>query len=226
MSPARLPSGPGRWNEMTSVGRSCLLYSRLSRRIRIGPTKVTDTMARRRSAASTVRTIRRTRVGESLLRPLTRTSGGRSATLLVAAKVSRDPTRTTGILDAGMVHTGEQPGELLAHAVQLPQRERRLPELAGGDLLPDQEIHCFPHPFRSRLIQYPHRGLGAVGEHGDGGFGGPGPRAGILEGALVSRCGAVRLLGLLEEVFHPAGAVVLRDESSNHFGQPGLICTL
>ena len=72
--------------------------------------KVTETVARRRSAASTFRTIRRTRVGESLLRPLTNTSGGRSPNFLIAAKVRRDPTRTTGILDAGMVHPGQQPG--------------------------------------------------------------------------------------------------------------------
>src|SRR4030095_6430993 len=158
---------------MTSVGRSCLLYSRLSRRIRVGPIKVTETVARRRSAASTFRTIRRTRVAESLLRPLTSTSGGRLPNLLVAAKVSRDPPRTAGILDAGMVHTGEQPGELLAHAVQVPERERCGPELAGGNFLRDQEIHRFPHPLRSWLIQYPHRGLGAVGKHGDGGLRGP-----------------------------------------------------
>jgi hypothetical protein len=139
----------------------------------------------------------------------------RSPNLLVAAKVSRDPARTAGILDAGMVI----PASSQANSRLTRSRSRRVsgaPAAARRQSSAQSENPPLPAPVPGGLIQHPHRGLGAIREHGDSRLRGSGPRARIPK-ALCLRFPPVGL-GPARRSIPSAGTVVLRDESAHRLG--------
>src|SRR5689334_20180964 len=150
----------------TSVGRSCPLYRRLSRRIESRPRKVTEMSAWRRSPVSTASTTRRTNAaGSGRRRPLTDTS-----LPLGGLEFRRDTAAGTGIPDALMVGARHHPGELALDPVDVAQGERRVLELAGGELLLDQQVDRLPHLVGRGIGEHADGGLGRIGQHGDGGL--------------------------------------------------------
>src|SRR5881394_813697 len=125
MSPAE-SSG----NEITSVGRSCFRWVRLSVRIRAGPTKVIESASTFAfSAARTPRAIRATSCEDSGTRTvaLTRTSGA------LNVPVRGDAAVLLGVVDALVVHRAQHPGEGPPHHVDLRQGERRFAQLPRLD---------------------------------------------------------------------------------------------
>src|SRR5437870_11013048 len=116
-SPSSAPSGWGNANAMTSVRPRRPVARRLRRRMAAASSRVSSTRECGGGAPSQART-----------RPTTRSSPGRGLPR------RRDAATGLRIIDAVVVHPGDDADELLLDLVDLSQRHRRLIELPGVQL--------------------------------------------------------------------------------------------
>src|SRR5947208_1726624 len=148
---------------MTSVTRSYPSERRFSVRILDGVRKVT-LMAERpvRSPCSTTATTRRTmdngRGGRNPAEAVV-TSGPRRGLPL-----RRDAATGNGIVNAVVMHPGQDADELFAHLAELRQCERRLGQLPRGDALLEDVIDRVANLGRRRVVEHPQAGFDAVGQ--------------------------------------------------------------
>src|SRR5213080_429600 len=189
-SPTRLPSGWGSANAMTSVSPRRPVARRLSRRMAGASSSVSSTRAPR--APSHARTRRAARSSQGLRLP------GR-----------RDAATGLRIVDAVVIHPGDDAHELPFHLIDLAQRHRRLVQLARVELGAHDVVDHLFDLLRREVLQHAQCGLDRVGEHSDRRFArmrlGPGIRVVRRPG----RPAVAALLGAVEEVRDLRGPVVL-----------------
>src|SRR3989440_13004561 len=150
-SPTSEPSGCGSANAITSVSPRRPVTRRLRCRIAALSSSVSSTRApSARSQASTRRATRARRGSRGAKRsglPGRRLPG------------RRDAATGLRVVDAVVVHPGDDAHELLLHLVDLLQGHRRLVELAGVELgAHDVADHVF-NLLRRQVLQHAQRGL-------------------------------------------------------------------
>src|SRR5436190_553037 len=132
---------------MTSVTPRRPVARRFKRRIAAAPSSVSSTRTRR--APSQASTWRATRASVR--------SEGRG--LRGRLPVFADAATGLGVVDAVVVHPGQDADELRLHDVDLLQRERSVVQLAGGELGPDDVVDRFLDLLRGEVLQHPQGGL-------------------------------------------------------------------
>src|SRR5438309_3874216 len=121
-SPTIEPSGCGRANATTSVSPRRPVARRFRRCIAGAPSSVNSTRTSRAPSQASTR-----RATRSNVRSETRRLRGRLPVLA-------DSATGLGVVDAVVVHAGQDADEFRLHHVDLLQRERRLIELSGAEL--------------------------------------------------------------------------------------------
>src|SRR5947199_10219332 len=166
-SPTSFPSGCGSANAITSVSPRRPVTRRFRRRIAAPPNSVSSTRACEAPSQASTRRATRARRASSLGRRLPR---------------RRDAATGFRILDAVVVHPGDDADELLLHLLQLLQRHRRLVELPLADLGPYDVVDHFLDLGRREILEHAERRFHRVGQHRDGGLRGArlGARVGVI----------------------------------------------
>src|ERR1051325_3625792 len=202
-SPTRVPSGWGSANAMTSVSPRRPVARRLSRRMAGASSSVSSTRAPRALSHARTRRTARSSLGGGL--------PGR-----------RDAATGLRIVDAVVIHPADDAHEFPFHLIDLPQRHRRLVQLAGIELGAHDMVDELFDLLRREVLQYPQGGLDRVGEHGDRRFARVrlGPRVRVI--GRPERPTVAALLGAVEEVRDLRRPVMLRNERGYRVGEPRL----
>src|SRR5436189_5764167 len=152
---------------MTSVTPRRPVARRFKRRIAAAPSSVSSTRTRR--APSQASTWRATRASDR--------SEGRG--LRGRLPVLADAATGLGVVDAVVVHAGQDADEFRLHHVDLLQRERRLIELAGAELGSYDVIDRFLDLPGCEILEHAQPGRARTGQHRDGGLDRARPRTGV-----------------------------------------------